>query len=702
MEGPSDGEAEQAPLPVASGFHSFWTLHLQSIPDLDDALQDKFCATLKTVFKLEGVPKRQNLPKHYCKVSMPLFTEVFQHYFQQLPASGRLTALHDRLLSGLVVKNIRSRKDSVVLCYHETPGIQQVWMIDCESGLEISEANLRASKGIQKIPLRLLLTSDQPLYRLVCFSQPSLAVTVGDQPSPQRISKRHRKSKGKRVAKVTEEEESSDSEPEPDADACREDAQTLLDAPSDKSRKPGSKKNTTEVSDEAGESVVTARSKISRQSGPTLSELDNKFVQLTEDFHSDLVVALLSDKDARALQESLKKRFHHRIDGALSKDPSEQQHDDVAKKLKASQRIDLRTRSRALDETATVGVNDWALDTGFLEYLQATYKFKEENIKKPDGEVRSETSRHRHMLYRNKSDFENLPEHPYRGLCLRHPDKSRLIVFIIKHSVSNHWNEYLPECQKENEELRFGVVVDEHVYLQMDPKTRGLIVLEPIDKKSHGFSHFIFDEVIESPEPMNDETMTALCTVSTPELYKLCDKQIRERLAWKMEDDGGGLHEYMEERLLGVIRIQYEEHNANVLAAQQQKAQQEEKRRKILEYNQLHPDSPRKLPALSLDKRLNGSLKEPVIMKIPDKINLMLFPFPFMMVCANNMRLEHGPHCRCCGPRIRNPITGPLYEDAIHNCTAGSFRRLKTTIPRYFVGGLCSCFPLCNTYKSPY
>ena len=62
-------------------------------------------------------------------------------------------------------------------------------------------------------------------------------------------------------------------------------------------------------------------------------------------------------------------------------------------------------------------------------------------------------------------------------------------------------------------------------------------------------------------------------------------------------------------------------------------------------------------------------------------------------------RREHGPDCPCCGKGVVNPITGALFEDFVQNCTAEAARRLKTTIPRYFLNGLCNCFPLCNTFK---
>ncbi len=713
MEGSSGGCADQDAMQVDVKRESFWDLHKSYVSKRANGKQElmHFRDTLKRVFQLAEVPDDKTLSQAYCSIFTDSFMRVFPEMFQSLPLKGRLTQIGARMMSGLVIRKLASDHDVnyVVVCYQEVANEGILQVIKHDPFKHISDAQLSAGHKFKAIPLKSLrgLTAK---YKLVSFKERSKFMTIGDQPTLEpaqtRVSLRHKSVKKGPRKTPRAEHGSSASDAEPDLEQCREDMESLLDTPLEQTRTPVRKKKISEISAGGDESTATGGPALSEPPGAKReqqpSDKDKHVLQMVQDWNVSFVVDNMSPEDAKALYSELRKRHKTgQIDGVLPKDASEKQHTVVEKELKMERKS--YRRAYALNKTLVVDERNWALDTGFDQYLAATYTFSEENIKQPDGQVCRQTNRHKNVLPRKRSEYEHNPVSEYRDLCFRNPDpeKSRTLALVMKHSVTGHWSEFFPEFQQPDQEMRVAVLVDENVYRQMDLKTKGLFVLEPADKKAHGISYFRFDEVIETPEPMDDATMTALCTGSTAELYQLCDREIRKRLKWKMNEDEGSLHEYIEDRLLAVVTSVYLEHNDKVEAAQAKRRQNDEKLKRILEYNQEHPDSPRKVPTVSLDERLNGR-KELQVVKIPEKINVMLVPFPFMMVCANNMRLEHGPHCRCCGSRIRNPITGPLYEDVVHQCSVSSFRRLKSTIPRYFIGGLCSCFPLCNTYKTPY
>jgi len=715
MEGSSGGVPEQAQAPVLGKTKSFWELHEKFGEKLQKGTLDSFCGVLGTMLASSPNPTLKKVKKCYSTIPENMFAAIFHELFALHHELGRLSPVHARLLSGLVVRHKISRSLYIVVCYYQKDSLKQVWMIPHNATLPASTADI---VGDEKVLRKITLPKVSGClinYELVSLTEPIHAKTVADEleRAPKRLKRGEGKGTGKGKGKgrkpATPEDGSSASDAEPDPDAVREDAATLDDTLPARPKKKARSGDATEGSADGSAASATSGSHHGTRSHAApmvLSETDKKFLRDAEDFHACIVVANLDEKDARALAAALKERLATgRVDGSLRDDPQIIEHEKVMKQIS---HLRYGTRSRALQEMITVDEKEYAMEKGFTEYLNTYYEFEEERIAQPEGVVRSGSRRHKRLLTSKRADFENRPVNPYRTLRFEDPDKGPdspestrpLLILIMKKSVSNHWEKWLPKLQKPKQDFRVAWLVDPRVWRDLPANQRAFGCLEPFDVKSRGTSSFFIEEVIEIEGVLDDEFMDRLCTVDLKEACVMCDEAIRTRLLWKKGDSRGTLQDLIQPPLCEVIRSDYVLHNQKAERQQWTNRQREKIRKDIEVYNRAHPNNPLKGPRVGLPEQLNQHLQVATKVDVPDTVYTFFVPFVLALMCSNNMRLEHGAGCRCCGLNIRNPFKDPLYEDAIHNCTTESFRRLKTTIPRYFLGGLCSCYPLCITYKN--
>ena len=720
MEGLPDGTPtqEEPKQPVFKRL-SFWELHGRNLPPLVDKGRDPlkgFCSTLQDLFQLDRLP---DPAKSYCYAFEDSFSRVFSGFFQEIPDNGPVKKLHAQMLSGLVLKKIHSDTLYVVVRYCDTVEGRFLYMLRYELSRKAPDELLRDKSKHIKVPLSSLHSS-VPLYQLVHFQPHTRVMTLGDQHKvePERKSLRHKPAKGKTPKKARAGAGSSDSDAEPDPDEARADAETLRNTPEGRSQnRPRQTDGATGGASAASKSSAAGApdAPAGASASQTLSEKDKEFLELAQDFHPDIVVQHLDNPDEflAALQKFVKRR--RAIDGVLPKDST---HSEILKDVdrlrkKRAQEGFLDSRSRALQKITEVDERQWALDQVFEDYVQKYYPSAPAGVLDTPQAQASEAAdactdkekprkpiRYARQLPRPLSEFKRLPDVPYRSLCFQHSsqDDSLLVLFLRK-SMTHLWEKLFPGRLREKRDIRFAVLISLELYEKLPQHIRDLLFLEPTDIKSRGISHFLLVKVVEKDQVLDDDWMRRFCEADLPTLMGMCDEMLRERLTV----DGKPFHEHIEARLLAVVHAQIRGHNDSVNKARDKREKRALKRRAIDEHNKTAPEGQKQHYKVYEDERYNGPGELPPLLELPDEVEVIFFPFILALVCmATNGRLEHGVGCPACGKDIVNPITGPLFHDYIKNNTHEAARRMKRTIPRYFLNGLCNCFPVCNTYKKPF
>ena len=727
---------------------SFWDLHLRNIPESGGNIKDRvkeFCSFLKDVFQLDSLP---DPAKSYCYAFEDSFDRVFSGFFQEIPEDGSIKKLHAQMLSGLVLKKIVKGQLYVIVRYCDTEKGRFLYMLRYELSRNTPDDFLRDESKHIKVPLSSLHSS-VPQYQLVHFPPHTRVMTLGDQHKlePERQSMRHKKrGKGKNSKKDLDYVEHSDDNVESDPEESDADAGTPRDKPKDGTKRHSRNDGSTGSSPAASGSGAPRASAgqaggdaggpgapgaSAWQAGPsaaqagapasqTLSEKDKWFLELAEDFHEDIVVQHVEDPEAllAALQKYLKRR--RATDGVL---PVDSAHSKVLKDVdrfrkKRAQEGFLDTRSSALQAITKLDGMHWPLDLFFQEYVQIYYpcaSAEEEHAPQAQGpegagakgadaskdtEKPRKPIRYARLLPRPLEDLEPVPERPYRSLCFQHSSQDKsLLVVLLRKSVTRHWEKHFPERQKQGRDIRFAIVISAELYWKLPQHIVKLLFLEPTDKQSSGITYFLLENVVETPAVLDDEWMKRLCAADLHTVMRMFDQKMKERLTV----DGRPFHENLCIWVLAVVIAHISAHNDSVNKARVNREKRELKRRAIDEHNKTAPEGQKKRYKVYEDERFNGLKELPPLMDLPEEVDLLFIPSIAALGCpATNGELEHGVGCPACDKDIVNPITGPLFHDYIKNNTRAAARRMKTTIPRYFLNGLCNCFPVCNTYKKPF
>lgn len=725
MEGLSDGApAQQEPAQPVVKRLSFWDLHLRNIPESDGNIKDKlkgFCSTLKEIFQLDGLP---DPAKSYCYAFEDSFDRVFSGFFQEIPEDGSIKKLHAQMLSGLVFKKIVTGSLYVIVRYCDTGNEKVLYMLRYDNSRNVTDEFLRDKSKHLKVTLSSF-NKFVGQYHLVHFPPHTRVMTLGDQHKvdAERKSARHKTGKASAPKKKRAQAGSSDSDAEPDLDEARADAETLRDTPEGK---PHKRARLTDGAaggaSAAGESSAAGASAAQAgQNGPpasqTLSEKDKEFLDLANGFHPAIVVQYLEDPET--LLKELQKYVNRKraIDGVLPKDPthSEVQKDVERFKKKKTQEGFLDTRSRALQAITPDDGRHWPLDQGFDEHVQDYYpsaSTEQEDAPQaqaPEGasaegadaskdkEKLRKPIRYARQLPRPMKEFEPLPDLPYRSLCFQQSSQDKsLLVLLLKKSETCHWEKHFPMRQKPGRDIRFVLVISAELYGKLPQDILESVCLEPRDPRFRGKTHFLLENVDETDAVLEDDWMKQLCKADLPTVLDMCDQKIKERVTV----DGRPIHENLAIWVRAVIHAHIMAHNDSVCEAQGKREKRKLKNQAIDEYNKTAPEGQKKRYKVCEDERFNGLKELPPLLDLPDEVELLFIPFIAMLACrATNGRLEHGVGCAACGKDIVNPFTGPLFHDYIKNNTRAAARRMKTTIPRYFLNGLCNCYPVCKTFK---
>jgi len=198
---------------------------------------------------------------------------------------------------------------------------------------------------------------------------------------------------------------------------------------------------------------------------------------------------------------------------------------------------------------------------------------------------------------------------------------------------------------------------------------------------------------------LDDAWMKRFCRADLATIVAMSDEKIKERFTV----DEQPLNEYIQSTMMAVVRMCTRDHNNDVAEARRQREKRDLKRKAIDEYNKTVPKDQQKKYKVSESERFNGLKELPEQLEFPDEVKVIFIPFMLALICdATNGRFEHGIGCPCCGKDIVNPITGPLFDDYIKNNSHSAARRMKRTIPRFFLNGMFNCFPVCNTYIRPF
>lgn len=234
MEGSSGGMPEQAPAQIAVTRTSFWNLHKAYVIEQSRKADEvsRFGQSMKMVFQLDFPPNEKALRQSYCNIFTDSFARVFLDIFARYSTSGRLSPMHARMLSGLILQRIKTGMLHVVVCLQHSTDDAVLCMIEHNRLGSISDIALRDGLGFKRITLSSL-GEGTPQYQLVSFKDLSRAMTIGDQheAAPERVSLRHKKGKSKSVKKARRKSGSSGSDAVPDLEAVREDAASLVDSP---------------------------------------------------------------------------------------------------------------------------------------------------------------------------------------------------------------------------------------------------------------------------------------------------------------------------------------------------------------------------------------------------------------------------------------------------------------------------------------
>jgi hypothetical protein len=557
----------------------------------------------------------------------------------------------------------------------------------------------------------------------------------------ERTPKRHRSGKAKPRAGKKQEAESSGSDSEIDLESARKDAATLLDThPDEPKQKRARREDATEGSGDGSVSSATGGSQPSRKPGAgnerALSERERDFIADQRAFDTDLVVQSLSRPEAQAMLASLNARLRvWPIDGTLKKnDEHVLVNRTVGTFLRdANKRHQQGYQGQVLQSITEVNEDNWPLDDGFDAWLDGYFECPKPSEAAPasasepseaapasgsepseaapasgsepseaapasapvTGPVNQDRRRYKRMLPNSAATYRPKPEHPYKNLSFRFPSPSQsVLVLMLRKTMTRYWDRIFPElCTEKTTDLRFAVLINPEIYATIPVHIRESLLLETTNSEDKGFTFFLLDGVVEQGGALSAEWMRALCMDKTDlkTIYTMCDAEIRKRLLWNETS----VHEHVEGQLLGVIRQQIREHNNDIVATEKKRARQARQDREA------EADPEKRKRKIKIGEKMNGNLALGPLMELPTQITVVCVPFVFALMCANNMLFGHGPACYCCGEGIVNPITGPLFNNVVRDPTADAIRRLKTTLPRHFLNGLCNCFPLCNTNRKP-